>query len=154
VLFPSLTKLLVILAIPVVVLGPDKLPKVAKQTGGLWREFRRLRQKLESEVRSNLHGLRSTDSITQAVRSPLSLLDNLADSYPKGNAKMTEKDANASSDTQGAHESSSETNNPVGETELQERPRSTVPGVTDDTGVVAHRIRSGGGVPQDEPRMN
>jgi TatA/E family protein of Tat protein translocase len=153
--FLSPEKLLVILAVAVVVLGPDKLPKVAKQIGALWGEFRRFREKLESEVRSNLHDLPSTESITQAVRSPLSVLDNLADSYPRKDAKLTESGAAAPSGTQHvARESSSATNNAAGQAELQEQPRSTLPRVADDTGVVAHHIRSGGGVIQDEPRMN
>jgi hypothetical protein len=69
--FLSPAKLLVILVVAVIVLGPDKLPKVAHQVGGLWRDLRRLREKLESEVRGNFPGLPSTEIITRAVGSPL-----------------------------------------------------------------------------------
>ena len=74
----SPAKLLVVLVIALVVLGPDKLPKVAKQVGRLWGDFSKFRDKLESEVRSALPDLPSADAITQAVRSPLAYLDSLA----------------------------------------------------------------------------
>jgi sec-independent protein translocase protein TatB len=75
----SPAKLLVILVVALVVLGPDKLPKVAKQLGSLWADIRRYREKLESEVRSSFPDLPSADTFTQAVRSPLTLLESLAD---------------------------------------------------------------------------
>lgn len=76
--FLSPAKLLVILVMALVVLGPDKLPKVAKQIGGLWGDVRAFRQKLEAEVRGSLPDLPSTDTMARAMRSPLSLLDDLA----------------------------------------------------------------------------
>jgi Sec-independent protein translocase protein TatA len=78
--FLSPAKLLIILVVAVIVLGPDKLPKFAHQVGNLWRDLRRLREKLESEVRGNFPDLPSTETITRVVRSPLSFLDGLADS--------------------------------------------------------------------------
>ena len=79
--FLSPAKVLVILVVALVVLGPDKLPKVAKQIGGLWGDFRKFRERLEGEVRGTFPDLPSTDTITHAVRSPLSFLDTLADSH-------------------------------------------------------------------------
>lgn len=75
-------KLLVILVVALAVLGPDKLPTLAKQVGNLWRDFSRFRQKLESDVRGSFPDLPSTETITHAVRSPLSFLDTLADPLP------------------------------------------------------------------------
>ncbi len=83
--FLSPAKLLVILVVALLVLGPDKLPKMAKQIGGLWGDFRKFRERLESDVRGNFPDLPSTETITQAVRSPLSFLDNLADSHSAEN---------------------------------------------------------------------
>ena len=83
-MFLSPAKVLIILVVALVVLGPDKLPKVAKQIGALWGEFRKFRERLESDVRSSFPDLPSTDTITQAVRSPLSFLDNLADAHTRG----------------------------------------------------------------------
>ena len=77
--FLSPAKLLVILVIALVVLGPDKLPKVAKQVGACGG-LPQFREKLESEVRGSFPDLPSTQTITQAVRSPLSFLDGLAES--------------------------------------------------------------------------
>ena len=59
--FLSPAKILVVLLIAIVVLGPDKLPKVARQVGSLWGDFRRLRQRLETDVRGNFPDLPSTD---------------------------------------------------------------------------------------------
>ena len=80
--FLSPAKLLVILVVALAVLGPDKLPTLAKQVGSLWRDFSRFRQKLEADVRGSFPDLPSTESITNAVRSPLSFLDTLADAPP------------------------------------------------------------------------
>jgi len=82
----SPAKLLVVLVVALLVLGPDKLPKVAKQLGGLWGDFRKFREKLESEVRDTFPDLPSTDTITQAVRSPLTFLDSLTDDDDKNGA--------------------------------------------------------------------
>ena len=79
--FLSPAKLLVIVVVALVVLGPDKLPKVARQIGGLWNDFRKLRERFESEVRGNFPDLPSSDRISQAVRSPISFLDTLADEH-------------------------------------------------------------------------
>ena len=44
--FLSPAKLLIVVLVAIVVLGPDKLPKLARQVGSLWGDFRRLRQRL------------------------------------------------------------------------------------------------------------
>jgi Sec-independent protein translocase protein TatA len=45
-------KILVILIIALVVLGPERLPGAARQLGGAWRELNKLREKFEEEVRA------------------------------------------------------------------------------------------------------
>jgi sec-independent protein translocase protein TatB len=85
----SPAKLLVILVVALIVLGPDKLPKVAKQIGGLWADFQKFRHKLETDVRGSFPDLPSTESISQAIRSPLSVLDKLADAHTAGNVAPT-----------------------------------------------------------------
>jgi sec-independent protein translocase protein TatB len=47
----SFTHLAVIGIVALVVLGPDRLPGVAKTAGNLWREWKRVRGDLEGEVR-------------------------------------------------------------------------------------------------------
>jgi hypothetical protein len=47
-------KILMILLVAVIVLGPERLPKAARQLGAAWRELTRVRERLEAEVRSAL----------------------------------------------------------------------------------------------------
>ncbi len=77
----SPAKILVILVVALVVLGPDKLPGVARQLGALWGDLRRLRTRLESEVRGVFPELPPTHELSQAVRSPLGYLNRLADEH-------------------------------------------------------------------------
>jgi TatA/E family protein of Tat protein translocase len=74
-------KLLMILVIALIVLGPDKLPSAARRVGAMWSEFKRWRAHLETEVRGAFPDLPSTTEIARAVRSPISLLDRLADDH-------------------------------------------------------------------------
>jgi len=77
----SPAKLLVVLVIALIVLGPEKLPQVARQLGAFWGDVRRWRERLESEVRNTFPDLPPTHEVVQAVRSPLSFLDRLADAH-------------------------------------------------------------------------
>jgi TatA/E family protein of Tat protein translocase len=145
--FLSPAKLLVILVVALVVLGPEKLPKVAKQVGQAWGDLRRLREKLESEVRGSFPDLPSTETITQAVRSPLSLLDSLADTHGDGSGAAASGTV-ASSPPEGTG---------VGPPVTSNRPNGTVEQgetvVSSALPVVGHRIRGLGPVP-DDPGMN
>jgi Sec-independent protein translocase protein TatA len=79
--FLSPPKLLMILVIALIVLGPDKLPSTARRAGALWSDVKRWRAHLESEVRATFPDLPSTTEITRAVRSPIAMLDRLADEH-------------------------------------------------------------------------
>ena len=83
--FLSPAKILIILVVALVVLGPDKLPKVAKQIGGLWGDFRKFRERLETDVRGSFPDFPSADKIAHAVRSPLSFLGTVADAHESEN---------------------------------------------------------------------
>jgi len=80
----SPAKLLVILVIALIVLGPEKLPQVARQIGAAWHDFRLWRSRVESEVRGTFPNLPPTHEVAQAVRSPLAFLDRLADEHERG----------------------------------------------------------------------
>jgi len=82
-------KLLMVLVIALIVLGPDKLPSMARRVGAAWSEFSRWRAHLESEVRASFPGLPATTEITKVVRSPLSLLDRLADEHDRATLPPT-----------------------------------------------------------------
>ena len=153
--FLSPAKLLVVLLVAIVVLGPDKLPKVARQVGSLWGDFRRLRQRLESDVRGNFPDLPSTDKITQAVRSPISFLDSLADTHAADNeAAGPAADESPPPDPVGdGVVASGVANRPNGVVRADEE--ASIPGVSisDPQGTV-HALRDGGPVVPDDPSMN
>lgn len=44
-------KILIVLMVALIVLGPEKLPQMSRQIGKAWGDFRRFREHLESEVR-------------------------------------------------------------------------------------------------------
>ena len=82
----SPAKLLVLLVVALIVLGPDKLPSVARHLGAAWGDLRRFRARLESDVRGAFPDLPATHEVAQAVRSPLAFLDRLADEHEKSQA--------------------------------------------------------------------
>jgi Sec-independent protein translocase protein TatA len=50
-------RILMILLAAVVLLGPDRLPRAARQLGSFWRDISTLRERLENEVRSAMPDL-------------------------------------------------------------------------------------------------
>lgn len=87
-------KVLVVLLVALVVLGPDKLPRAARQAGAAWHQLRRWRARLEEEVRGSFPDLPAADTLTEVVRSPLRFLDRLADEHDAGaTAQPTEHGA-------------------------------------------------------------
>jgi Sec-independent protein translocase protein TatA len=147
---------LVILVVALIVLGPDKLPKVAKQVGGLWGDFRKFRERLESEVRGTFPELPSTDTIANAVRSPLTFLDTLAATHSAENG-TTSGTVNGSEppDVHGdAVQPSAESNRPAGSVQANEE-IPAIPGVViTDPGGIVHQVRSSGGAVPDDPGLN
>ncbi len=83
----SPVKLLVIAIVALVVLGPDKLPHVARQVGAAWSQLRGWRARLEAEVRGSFPDLPDTGKLAEAVRSPLGFLDRLAQEHEDEQAK-------------------------------------------------------------------
>ena len=71
-------KLLVIAVVAVILLGPDRLPHVARQVGGAWRTFSDYRHRMEAQVRDSLPDLPSSAEIARLARSPSALLDHLS----------------------------------------------------------------------------
>ena len=105
---------------------------MAKQIGGLWGDFRRFRQRLETDVRGSFPDLPSTDKIAQAVRSPLSFLDNLADAHESENG-ATSGPVNGSEppDVHGdAVQPAADANRPAGTVQASEE-TPAIPGVLD-----------------------
>jgi sec-independent protein translocase protein TatB len=71
-------KLLVIAVVAIILLGPDRLPQVARQVGAAWRSFNEFRHRMESEVRSSMPDLPPTSEIARLARSPSALLNHLS----------------------------------------------------------------------------
>ena len=71
-------KLLVIAVVAIILLGPDKLPQVARQAGNAWRSFNEFRHRMESEVRNTIPDLPPTSEIARLARSPSALLNHLS----------------------------------------------------------------------------
>ena len=86
----SPAKLLVLAVIALIVLGPEKLPDVARQLGAAWGDFRRWRSRLETDVRGAFPDLPASHEVAQAVRSPLAFLDRLADEHEKSQTASTD----------------------------------------------------------------
>ena len=76
-------KLLVIAVVAIILLGPDRLPQVARQVGGAWRSFNEFRHRMESEVRNSMPDLPSTSEIARLARSPSALLNHLSNMSPE-----------------------------------------------------------------------
>lgn len=72
-------KIMIIIAVVLVVLGPDKLPQAARQIGNGWRSLKQFQQRVESEVRDAIPTLPSSGELARVVRSPVNLLNELAD---------------------------------------------------------------------------
>ena len=75
-------KLLVIAVVAIILLGPDRLPQVARQVGGAWRSFNEFRHRMESEVRNTMPDLPPTSEIARLARSPSALLNHLSNMSP------------------------------------------------------------------------
>jgi TatA/E family protein of Tat protein translocase len=71
-------KLLVVLVVALILLGPDKLPRLARQLGAGWRQLKEFQQKVEREVRETMPDLPPTHEIARLARSPARFLNSLA----------------------------------------------------------------------------
>ncbi len=139
--FLSPAKLLVVLVVALVVLGPDRLPTLARRVGTLWGDLHRLRQRLEADARASFPDLPSTERIHQAVRSPLTFLDDLADPH----AGVPEADVRRGSGVTPAQEPPSTRPHPPGPADVL---------TIVDPGGAVHRVRTGGSGGPDGPGLN
>jgi TatA/E family protein of Tat protein translocase len=71
-------KILIVCIVALFLIGPDKLPQVARQIGGAWQGFRSFLKSFEEDVRSSMPDLPSSGEIARIARSPVALLDSLA----------------------------------------------------------------------------
>ena len=114
-------KLLVIAVVAIILLGPDKLPQVARQVGGAWRSFNEFRHRMETEVRSSMPDLPSTTEIARLARSPSALLDHLSNMGTDDDHEDDDAAAASSSEVDGEHVAA------LGEGESETTATGTVP---------------------------
>ena len=154
--FLSPAKILVILVVALVVLGPDKLPKVAKQIGGLWGDFRRFRQRLETDVRGSFPDLPPTDKIAQAVRSPLSFLGQLAEAHESEHGAVSAPAAGSGSVSAFGDgvQPAGNGNRPAGTVRSEDEHRGGEGVPSPGAGGVVHQVRVSGVEVPDDPGLN
>ena len=70
---------MIIVAVILIFLGPDKLPQAARQIGQGWRSLKKFQQRVEAEVREAIPSLPSSGDLARVVRSPVNLLNEIAD---------------------------------------------------------------------------
>jgi mttA/Hcf106 family len=70
---------MIVMAVVIVVLGPDKIPDVSRKIGATWRAIKQFQQKIESEVREVVPQLPDSGDISRLVRKPIDFLSQLAD---------------------------------------------------------------------------
>ena len=71
-------KLFIVLIVALVLLGPDKLPKLARQMGAGWAKLRAFQQRVETEMRDTMPEMPSSREIARMVRSPVTYLNSMA----------------------------------------------------------------------------
>ncbi|MGB9112265.1 MAG: twin-arginine translocase TatA/TatE family subunit, partial [Acidimicrobiales bacterium] len=89
-------KILVILVLVLVLVGPEKLPKVARTLGAAWREFARVRQEVVDEVRA---ALPDTEDLPRIPRIPSvrgTLTGFISDASPARSAATDARAGNGS----------------------------------------------------------
>ena len=72
-------KIIVIIAVALLLLGPDKLPEVAEKLGSAWSSLKNIQKKIESEVRDVIPDLPSAGDIARIARNPVNMLNKLAE---------------------------------------------------------------------------
>ena len=85
-------ELIVIFIVALLVIGPDKLPQVAKRFGSALREFKKASADVTQEIREDI--VEPLEDIQQPFRDALEPVEEL-DRTIRGDIKAVEKDLNS-----------------------------------------------------------
>lgn len=86
-------KILVILVIALVVLGPERLPRAARQLGAAWRELTRVRDQVTDEMRSALPDI----DLPNIPRMPTNMVSGFISDLTKPSVRDVGGDASGES---------------------------------------------------------
>jgi len=89
----SPTKLIIIFVVAIFLLGPKRLPQVARQLGVAWAKVRTFSQRIDGELRQTMPDLPTGRDIVRYARSPITLLNDLADGVPGDSALVEDPGA-------------------------------------------------------------
>ncbi len=95
----SPVRLLIIAAVGLVLVGPNKLPEYARQAGVAWRSLRNVQRRVEDELREAVPDLPHSRDLARYARSPISLLNQLADRADAEEAARQRGDKDATGST-------------------------------------------------------
>ena len=84
---------MIIAFVALVLVGPDKLPETMHKVGSFWRDLKDRQAKLETSVRESMPNLPSTTELARMARSPVTLLNKLADFDAKSNQPIVDPGA-------------------------------------------------------------
>jgi sec-independent protein translocase protein TatB len=87
----SPTKLIIIFVVVIVLLGPKRLPQIARQLGAGWRKIVGFQQQIERELHESMPDMPSSQDIVRFARSPVSMLHRLAE-FPSAPAEAPVED--------------------------------------------------------------
>lgn len=75
----SPTKILIIVVVALLLLGPKRIPEIARQLGAGWRKLRTVQQRVDAELRQSIPDLPTRQELVRYARSPISVLNRLAE---------------------------------------------------------------------------
>ncbi|GEM_PF-1293883 len=87
-------KLLVILVVALIVLGPERLPKAARQLGAAWRELTRIREQVADEVRQAMPDL----DLPRIPKNPTSAISGFLTDLTKSSNASVDVEAEGAED--------------------------------------------------------
>jgi sec-independent protein translocase protein TatB len=94
----SPVRLLIVAVVGLILVGPDKLPQYARQAGAAWKSLRSVQQRVEDEIRTAVPDLPRSVDLARYARSPISLLNQLADRAEADERKASAANGDAPDD--------------------------------------------------------